>query len=170
MLKISRWHRHGKWGSVGLLSKLDLIGPLSDSSYGSGVYDHVFLPSISLIGVNRDLITPARDTAFFDGDSVDYCPKSRCWSGWNVLRKGQGWKVISPIIVWTLRSLWYGLSVFGPTNPPPRGQYKVSGRNNFLKYSFSKSLKKVYITTRISQPWKAQRSGFQGKRLRQHNE
>jgi len=43
-------------GSVGLLSKLDLIGPLSDSSYGSGVYDHVFLPSISLIGLNRDLI------------------------------------------------------------------------------------------------------------------
>jgi len=55
-----------------------LIGSLSDSSYGSGVYDHVFLPSISLIGVNRDLIPRARDTAFFEGDFVDYGLKSRC--------------------------------------------------------------------------------------------
>ena len=65
-------------GSAGLLSKLGLIGPLSDSSYGSDVYDHVFLPSFSLIGVNRDLITPARDAAFFEGESVDYGPKLRC--------------------------------------------------------------------------------------------
>ncbi len=65
-------------GSVGLLSKLDLIGLLSDFSCGSDVCDHFFLSSISLLGVNRDLIPPARDTAFFKGDSVDYGPKSRC--------------------------------------------------------------------------------------------
>ena len=53
-------------GSVGLLSEPSLIGPLPDSSYRSGVYDHVFLPSISLIGVNGDLIPPAGDTAFFE--------------------------------------------------------------------------------------------------------
>jgi hypothetical protein len=39
-----------------MLSKLDLIGPLSNSSSGLGVYGYVFLPSISLAGENRHLI------------------------------------------------------------------------------------------------------------------
>ena len=68
----------------------DLIGPLSDSSYGSGVYDHVFLPSISLIGVNRDLIPPARDTAFFEGGFCRLRSEVEMLTRMERLRGGQG--------------------------------------------------------------------------------
>ncbi len=65
---------------LGCFPKLGLIDPLSDSLYGSGIYYHVFLASISLLGVNRDMILLARDTAFFEGDSVHYDAKS----GWGL--------------------------------------------------------------------------------------
>jgi hypothetical protein len=61
---------------VELLFKLDLIAILFDSSLGSGIYSHVFLPSISPQGVNSDLIFPTKNTAIFEADSADYGPKS----------------------------------------------------------------------------------------------
>jgi hypothetical protein len=61
-----------------LFFKLDPVILVRASVLGSGISSHVLLRSISLIGVNRDLITPARDTAFFEGESVDYGPKLRC--------------------------------------------------------------------------------------------
>ena len=124
----SRWHRQGKLGSAELFSKFDLIILLAASSLGSGIYNHVLACSIHRRRVNTDLIPPARDTAFFESDSVDYCPKSRCWSGWNVLRNGQGWRVISPIIVWTLRSMYHNPRVFESANPLPGRNQRVSVR------------------------------------------
>jgi hypothetical protein len=54
-----------------------------DSSFGSGIYNHVFLSSISPRGVNSDLILPTRNTAHFRVDSVDYGPESIWKPEWN---------------------------------------------------------------------------------------
>jgi hypothetical protein len=67
---------------VALFSKLDLVTLLVDSSFGSGIYTHVFLPTISPRGVNSDLILPTGNTGIFEGDSVDYGTKSICGSEW----------------------------------------------------------------------------------------
>ena len=63
----------------------DLISPLFDSFFGSAIYEHVLLSSISLEEVNSDLILQTRNTALLGGDSTDYGPKSRCASGSNSL-------------------------------------------------------------------------------------
>jgi len=73
---IIRCNRHQKWGSVELLSKLDLNTLVFDSPLGLGIYNHAFLSSTSPQGVNGDLIFPTRNTAIFETDSVDYTLKS----------------------------------------------------------------------------------------------
>jgi len=74
--KSRRCNRHRKQGFVELRSKLDLITLLFNSSLGSGIYNHVFLSSTSPRTVNGDLVLPARDTAIFETDSIDYSLKS----------------------------------------------------------------------------------------------
>jgi len=55
--------------------KFDPIILFSDSSLGSGIYNHVLPSSIAQGGGNSDLILPARDTPIFGTDSADYGPK-----------------------------------------------------------------------------------------------
>jgi len=63
-------------GSVELLSRLDLITLIFDSSLGLGICKHVFLSSICPRMVNSDPISPMRKIAIFETDSIDYSLKS----------------------------------------------------------------------------------------------
>ena len=59
-----------------MLSKLDLVPLLFDSSVGSGIYNQLFLSFVPSRAVSDDLIHPERNTTLFGVDSVDYAPKS----------------------------------------------------------------------------------------------
>jgi len=58
------------------LSKIDASTLLFDSSFGSGVYNHIFFPSIWTRRVNRYLILPTSHKATLEAHSADYGPKS----------------------------------------------------------------------------------------------
>ena len=115
--RICRWHRHRKRGSVKVHSKLGLIALLFDSSLESDAYNHVFLSSISPREAKSDFIIPTSKTTIRRWDSTDYGPNSIYWSKWNLLGKVKVCRVISPIIVWTLRSWRCGPLVLGPLTP-----------------------------------------------------
>jgi len=59
-----RRHRHRKQGSTELFSELDLFTFLPDSSFGSGIYNHGSLSSISPQSIKSDLIFPTMNTRF----------------------------------------------------------------------------------------------------------
>ena len=72
-----------------LFSKEGLIILFFDFSFESGTCNQALLLFISPRGVNSDLILSTRDTAIFRGGSVDYGPKSICWSQWNSFEDGR---------------------------------------------------------------------------------